>query len=409
MPNFPSPSDIFSQYTTILKSLRPDINVNDPSSEPIIRGKVLAGLVSGIYADQKKVNDDTYIQDARPEALDRRGADLGIPRQPSTPARSPDVLFTGTPGATASVGLTLRYIPTGVLYTLQTAVTLDGSGNGHGTVQANVNGQIGNVTAGDTLQIVSPPPGVSATVTLVQALADGSDIESNDLYKTRLLLRYQRPPAGGNSFDYPAFAFKADPSVRTALIRRFGRGLGTVDVYITTGTTDVDTAITQGLSIVRVPSSTAIANVQAYYNAYAPLTDCAQVFGPTEIPQDVTVRVDLVSGLTLSSIPADAVYNPLGLTVQQLVIREVARVLYKIPVGGRSLPGFTNGFVVGSDIEHNLDIFLSAVTDSTGQTIGKIPILLDRQVGNLDGLNTNRQILANQLVVPGTITVIVGT
>src|SRR5437016_3406631 len=114
MPNFPSPSDIFNQYTTILKSLRPDINVNDPSRDAIIRGRELPGLVSSVYADKKKVNYDTYIQDARPEPLDRRGADLGITRQPTPPAISPDVIFTGTPGATAPVGLTLRYIPTGV-------------------------------------------------------------------------------------------------------------------------------------------------------------------------------------------------------------------------------------------------------------------------------------------------------
>jgi uncharacterized phage protein gp47/JayE len=408
MPTFPSPSDIFSQYTTILKSLRPDININDPSGEAIIRGKVLAGIISGLYGDQQMVDNDTYLQDARPEALDRRGADLGLPRQPSTPSISPDILFTGTPGSTAQVGLTLIYIPTGVLYTLQVAVTLDATGNGHGNIQANVNGQIGNVVAGDTLQIVSPPPGFTSTVTLVQTLADGTDIESDGLYRGRLILRFQRPPSGGNSFDYPAFAFQADPSVRTALIRRFGRGLGTVDVYITTGTTDVDTAINQGLSIVRVPSSTLITTVQNYYNAWVPLTDCPGVFGPTEIPQAVTVRVNLAAGLILSSIPADPVYNILGLTVQQLIVREVSRVLYKVPVGGRSLPGYVNGFVVASDIEYNLDIYLSAVTDSSGQIIGKVPILVDQEVNNLDGANTNRQILANQLVVPGNITVVLG-
>jgi len=46
-----------------------------------------------------------------------------------------------------------------------------------------------------------------------------------------------------------------------------------------------------------------------------------------------------------------------------LITREVGRVLYKQVVGGRIIPGFSNGFIVASDIEESLDLWLSAVPD----------------------------------------------
>lgn len=408
MANFPKPSDIEQQYLQYLKSLKPSINTNDPNSDFVIRGKAIAGLLSGLYGDQQKVNNDTYIQSARPEALLLRGDDLAIPKQPATAAQSPQIRFTGTNGAIVPIGLSLMYVPTGVLYQTTTTGTITG-GFVDLEVEALQTGQIGNVSAPDDLQVVSPPVGVDSTASVIESLADGSDIESDDSYRQRLLSRYQNPPAGGNEVDYPNFAFQADPSVRTAFIRRFGRGLGTVDIYITSGTTDIDTAVTQGLSIVRIPSGLVLTAVQDFYDSHVPLTDCAQVYAPTEVMVDATVKVELASGLTMASVPADATYNPLGLTVEDIIIREVGRVMYKLPVGGRQIPGFTNGFVTASDIEEGLDIWLSAVIDPlTRLPIGRIPILADRQCQPLDPPDMNKELNQDELATPGTITVIQG-
>ncbi len=393
-----------------MKNLRPDLNVEDSSSEPVLRGKVYSGVLSGAYGDQKAVDNDTFVNDARIEALERKGMDLNLPRQPATAAASEDVLFTGTPGAEVPAGTTLRYLPTGVLYSVSALVTLDGGGEGHGAVTCNVTGQIGNILAGGELTFDAPPPGIDAAATLVADMSSGSNQETVDSYRARILSRLQRPPAGGNMFDYPNFAFLADPSVRSALVRRFGRGLGTVDIYITTGTTDVDTAIDQGLPILRIPGSSLIAKVQEYYNNYAPLTDMPRVYAPTEREFAVTVKATIYPGLTPSYVPADSVNNPLGLTVAELVEREVARVLYKVPVGGRRLPGLTKGYMVASDIEAQLDKELSGVTDPvSGLFFGKIPVLVDRQVQPLDPPNMNIEMEANELAKPGVVSIIWGT
>lgn len=410
MANFLTPSEIQSQYLTYLQSIKPSINTNDSNSDFVIRGNVFAGLLSGLYGDQAKVDGDTYFSTARPESLSLHGLDLGIAQQQATSATSNGVTITGTNGTIVNPGdLTLLYVSTGIFYTNTTGGTISG-GSLIVSIVSNTTGTIGNVTAPDTLQIVSPPSGINTLATLTVSLADGTDLESTDSYRQRLINRLQQPPAGGNANDYMNFAFAADPSVRTALVRRFGRGLGTVDVYITTGATDIDTAVTQGLPIVRVPGSTLINTVQAYMNQNAPLTDCVGVFGPTENPQNVTIKVDLAANITLSTVPSDSVNNPLGLTVQQLIVREVGRALYKVPVGGWQIPGFSNGFVVASYIEQNIDFWLSSETDTaTGLPIGIIPVLADRQVQPLNGSQTNMPLSGNVIVAPGTIAVVLGT
>lgn len=409
MAQFPKPSDIQKQYFTFLKTLKPDLNVNDQNSDFVIRGKAFTGVLSGLFGDQQKVNNDTYISSARPESVLLHGQDEGIARQPATQAASIQIRIYGTNGTVVAPGdLTLVYNATGVIYVNTSGGTI-ASGHLDVAIRAQVTGQIGNVAAPDSLQVVSPPSGVNGLADVMTSISDGSDIESIDSYRARLLINRQEPPAGGNETDYPAFAFAADPSVRSAKINRFGRGLGTVDIYITTGTTDIDTAVTQGLPIVRIPGPTVLANVQAYYDSHAPLTDCPRVYGSSEVTVPATVKVKLATGLTLSSVPSDPTYNPLNLTVQQLIAREVGRVMYKLPVGGRVLPGGTVGYVVASDIEEGLDVWLSAVKDPvTNLFIGKLPILADRQVQPLDSPNYNKALGGSELATPGTITVTLG-
>lgn len=410
MATFPVPSQIQTQYFQILKSIKPSLNTNDVNSDFVIRGKAFTGLASGLYGDQAKIYNDTFISSMRPEALVQKGIDYNIPQQPATKAGSDNVQITGTNGKVINPGdLTFLYLPTNVIYTNTTGGTIAG-GVLSLAIQAAITGQIGNVAAPDTLQVVSPPTGVGATASIIDDITDGTDIESTDSYRARLLAREQNPPAGGNITDYEGWAFAADPSVRSEQIYRFGRGLGTVDVYITTGTTDIDTAVTQGLPIVRIPSLGLLQTVQDYYNSHAPLTDCPEVFAPTEVAIDVTVNVDLAAGYLLTSVPSDPINNPLNLTIQQLIQREISRVLYKYKTGGRLIPGFTLGFVVASDIEEGLDVWLSAVIDNTtGAALGKIPVLADRQCQKLDSPNTNKQIAQNQLPKPGTLTVVLGT
>ena len=409
MANFPKPSEIQTTYYRILKSIKPSLNTNDLNSDFVIRGKVISGLVSGLYGDQAKVNNDTFTSTARPEALILKGADLGLTIQPATQASGTSVVNTGPNGTVVNAGdLTFIYGATNLFYTNITGGTIAG-GMLAVSVRAEVSGSLGNIIAPDSFTVVSPPTGVSTVAQVTANIAGGSDVESTDSFRARILARQQNTPSGGNAADYVAWGFAADPSVRSVSIRRFIKGLGTVGVAITTGPTDVDTAVTNGTTIVRVPSEGVIASVQAYYDSKAPLTDCVTVFGPTETAFNVMVAVDLVSGFNLDTVPSSPTYNPMSLTIRQLINREVGRALYKVPIGGRPKSGGTQGYVYASDIEINLDTWLSAETDPlTGLAKGIIPVLANRQVLPLVGMSYEAPIDTNSLAKPGTITIVLG-
>lgn len=406
---FPSPSQLLVNFQTYLRSLKPSFNPNDPLSDFNIRGKAVTGIMSGLYADQEAVDNDTFITDARDEATIKKAADYGLTRQPATVATTSGMVFTGTPGTVYPAGQQLQYGPTGNIYQVFANLTVGGGGSITGRVDSTVPGQKQNVSATDTFTVINPPTGGVATATLSADMGNGTNIESIASLKTRLTSRLQNPPAGGNANDYQNWAFAADPSVRGAFVNRFGRGLGTVDIYITSGTTDIDGAVTAGDPVVRLPSGGLVSIVQAYYDAAEPLCDCAKVFSPVELAIAATVYVDLIAGLTLSSVPANSTYNPLNLTVSQLVQREVGRVLYKYAIGGRKLPGVgTGGYIVATDLSEGLEHWLSSFPNFDGIT-GLIPILTDWRIAPLDGMNTNLAIAGNALAKPGTITVTAGT
>jgi uncharacterized phage protein gp47/JayE len=407
MPTFLTPSQCATQYFQVLKSIKPDLNTNDNNSDFVIRGKTISGVVSGLYGDLGKINNDPFISTARATALTIIGQDYAIPQQPATQASgSAAVTISGTNGTVINPGdLTFLYAPTNILYTNTTGGTIVG-GVLTVSVQCLVAGQIGNIASPDTFTVVSPPTGVTGNAAIVSTIGNGSDAETTDSYRSRLLTRRQNAPAGGNETDYPEFAFQASSAVRSAAIYRFVRGLGTVGVYVTAGTTNIDAAVTAGESVVRIPTSDVINTIQNYYNAVVPLTDCPFVYSPTELDINVTVNVIYAAGLTSSSVPSDSVNNPLGLTCQQLVQREISRVLYKYAVGGRPLPGKSGGWVVAADLDDGIDVYLSAVPNqNTGVLNGIIPILSDWQVQPLTGTTIDYPIGQNQLPAPGTITV----
>ncbi|WP_230478800.1 baseplate J/gp47 family protein [Kingella kingae] len=62
----------------------------------------------------------------------------------------------------------------------------------------------------------------------------GTDAESDASLLARLLERLRRPPAGGNQYDYKNWALSVD-GVSSAYVYPLRRGLGTVDIAITSG------------------------------------------------------------------------------------------------------------------------------------------------------------------------------
>lgn len=396
--DFKTPEEVAAEYLLNLKVLKPEVNIDQADSDWVIRGKVVGGVVSGLYADQRKIADDAFPQSARREALARH-LDLyfGSGFREATPSEG-DVGVTGEVGTVYSVGTEFIYEPNGNAYQSTEAVTLEGvSGTVSGvvSVQSVATGQAQNLLEGAALKLTSPPAGSNDSAEAITDIADGRDVETSEEAAQRILDRVRFPIAGGTESDYRQFAIDASPSVIDANVIRHIFGPGTVGVVFTAGTTNIDEALDNGNPVVRIPSDELVETVRDFIDAKNPLTDCLFVMKPNPITIDVTVRVRYVDG------DNDTVPDGQTLTQKELVQREVKRAIFKTPPGGRRF-GET-GYVVVSEIEEVIDSGLSALP----YTIGTIAeILVDRQVDDLASSGTNLKILPTEIAEPGTIDVI---
>lgn len=390
---FKKPEEIAEEYLLNLKTLKPEVDTKRKDSGWYIRSRVVGGVVSGVYSDQRLISNDAFPHKARREALAEHLFMYFNGGFKDAQSAVGFASVTGTVGSTVTVGLEFLYEPNGNVYQATENVTLSAT-TGLVPVISVATGQSQNLLSGAALKISSPPAGINNLAEAYQDFTDGREIESNAEAVTRILDRIRTPIAGGKESDYKQFARDADPSVVSASVIRYPFGFGTLAIIITAGTTDIDTAIDNGDPVILIPSQTLIDKVQAYIDEQKILTDCVYVTGPVEVPVDVTVRVRYLQG------SGSTILSGQTLTQQELVQREVKRAIYRTPPGGRRIG--SSGFVIASEIEEVIDTYLSA----SPNTVGLIEMLVDRQVSDLSATGNNLMILANQLAIPGAITVL---
>jgi uncharacterized phage protein gp47/JayE len=97
-----------------------------------------------------------------------------------------------------------------------------------GKIRALDAGSFGNLPPGTSLSFSSPIPGV-ATSAVVAGLTGGTDVETDDDLRARVLFRIQQPPMGGDANDYVAWTL-AVPGVTRAWCSPLEMGMGTVTV-----------------------------------------------------------------------------------------------------------------------------------------------------------------------------------
>jgi uncharacterized phage protein gp47/JayE len=89
-------------------------------------------------------------------------------------------------------------------------------------------GSAGNLDTGVVLSVATPVTGVDGSAT-VQVLSGGTDTETDDELRARVLLRIREPPMGGDQKDYVQWAL-AVPGVTRAWASPLEMGMGTVTV-----------------------------------------------------------------------------------------------------------------------------------------------------------------------------------
>ncbi|CDL80178.1 baseplate J/gp47 family protein [Xenorhabdus cabanillasii] len=266
-------------------------------SDFFVRASSVASVAEGIYQHQAWIVRQIFPDTADTDYLELHARTRNLTRKPATTAKGTANL-TGSPGAILSAGAEMRGETVSVKTT--TAVTIDEHGHATVAIIANQSGIAGNLSSPAAAELVSAPMGMNSRV-VVQTLTGGTDAETDASLLARLLDIIRRPPAGGNQYDYRRWALEV-PGVTAAFVYPLRRGLGTVDIAITSA---------DGL-----PSADIIQAVQGHIDDVRPVTaKSSLVLAPT------LRRVDFVIEVVLAGITLDAANQEIQAVITDAVGR----------------------------------------------------------------------------------------
>ena len=171
------------------------------------------------------------------EYLDEHGVTVSLPRKDEVKATG-EVTFTAVAGgnvlvATGTQVATVQTDPDAdpIVFATTVSGTVPGGGSLVLAVEAVEAGATGNAGAGTVTTLASPVAGI-ASVTNVNAMSGGADVESDDLYRERLLLEWTAPRGAGTQADYERWALSFPP-VGRAVVEPLWEGPGSVRVIVT--------------------------------------------------------------------------------------------------------------------------------------------------------------------------------
>ena len=178
--------------------------------------QALSGMVSLFYVDE---GSGGYI--------DLAAANFGVTRKSGVRAEAA-MTCSGTAGTVIPAG-TAFLTEGGVEFDLISAVTLDASGAGGGTVRAVDVGADGNVSAGSLTRMITTISGLAGWTN--GAASGGVDEESDAALCARYYDRLRTPATSGNAYHYRQWAL-AVPGVGDARVFPLWAGAGTVKVLL---------------------------------------------------------------------------------------------------------------------------------------------------------------------------------
>lgn len=221
-----------SSLQTIIDRVTSDYQTRITGATSILRRSVLrviarvsAGAFHLLYEYLDYQARQLFVSTADEAGLEAIAAEYGIVRKAAEAAVGSGTV-TGTDGVVITAGSELRSTDDQV-YEVDSDATISG---GTATVDftAVVAGDDGNDDAGILLTFVSPIAGASTTLTVdADGIYDGTDEESDDELRARVLLRKRRPPHGGAEFDYEAWMLEYSGVTRAWAFSLYS-GAGTV-------------------------------------------------------------------------------------------------------------------------------------------------------------------------------------
>jgi len=189
--------------------------------------RILAGQTHGLYGYLEFVRAQAFVDTAEAEYLQRFGSIYAVQQIPAEFAAG-NIVVTGTSGIAVPIETTLRR-SNGVAYQTTAGATL-AAGTATIPVTAIEAGAEGNAAAAVELTFVSPIGEVDAIAVVDSGgLTGGTDVESDEAYRARIIAKIRRPPGGGTASDYERKT-KEYPGVTDVHVHTAQFGAGTVGV-----------------------------------------------------------------------------------------------------------------------------------------------------------------------------------
>lgn len=236
-----------------------------------ILADTFAGALHILYGAVASLSRQILPDIADTDYLERHAAIYAITRQPAVPWAG-DIIFTGVNTTAIPEGTTVTSA-TGAVYTT-TAAGVIAMGTATVAAVAEVAGADGNLTNGAALTLGEAISGIDSEVEADVTTVTGTDTETDNELRDRVLARIQDTPQGGSADDYERWAREVSGVFRSLAVP-LARGAGTVDVYFLH---DLGTGY-------GIPTSPQVTEVQTYIDALRPVTADVDVLAPSTTTQ----------------------------------------------------------------------------------------------------------------------------
>jgi uncharacterized phage protein gp47/JayE len=241
------------------------------------------------YTELDNVLNFGFVDTTYGPFLDSAGSEYGVTRKAAVKATG-SLTFSGPNTTVIPLGTQVSTGGASPIYFVTTVATTIISGSISVASAALVAGADGNVSAGLIATMTGDLVGV-VTVTNAANFEGGTDTETDDDYRERILDRAQRPATSGNANQYRQWALEV-AGVSDAKVYPVWSGAGTVKVVL------LDTDKT-------APSPTVVTSTATYIETVRPIGATVTVEGASEVAINVSVDITLASGAILSEVTTE--------------------------------------------------------------------------------------------------------
>lgn len=275
---FPRPTlaALLDQSASEMESRLPGVLARVRRSLAGILSRVLGAGLWGLYGYAEWQDRQKWPDLCEAEYLDWHGGRWNVTRKAAV-AASGTVRFTGVNGTAIPQGTVVQRAD-GVQYAT-TAAGAIAAGEALIAAAAVLPGQAGNTQINTGVSLVTPIAGVNTAATTQTAMTGGADIETDERYRARILLRIRKPPHGGALHDYELWALEV-PGVTRVWVSPLEPAEGDVTVRFVR---DDDPTF--------IPDAPEVAAVQAYIDAVRPVTATTYVLAPAAQAIPFTIRL----------------------------------------------------------------------------------------------------------------------